>query len=166
MHSPLNALRLPSLNDAGLSGSWQPGSPLPRPMTRPGPSTRNVISLPAVGTRWSRASTISTATVERSSPSAAICKRSGRRTTLAGAPMVSLFQLARPSLFLNRALRARRADTSHSIRCKSCGLLRAVPMFFVLGMAKARNHRACFFFPAIVFHFGLNGDLRACFLNL
>lgn len=56
MDSPQNALRLPSVNDAGLSGSWQLGSPLPRPMSRPGPSTPKVISFRAVGMTCPRAS--------------------------------------------------------------------------------------------------------------
>jgi len=35
----------------------------------------------------------------------------------------------------------------------------------VLGIEEARNHRACFAFVAIIFHLGLDGDLRACFLD-
>ena len=37
IHSLLKALRFPSMNEAGLSGSWQLGSPLPRPNEMPRP---------------------------------------------------------------------------------------------------------------------------------
>jgi len=82
MQSPLKALR----SDA-RSGSWQLGSPLPTPITLPGPATVHVTLLFASGTSRPCASTIATLITARSCPSALIFGRSAvTRILAAGQP--------------------------------------------------------------------------------
>ena len=94
MHSPLKALRLPSLDERGLSDSWQLGSPLPKPIRLLGPVILKPTSLPAIGISRPWASRTSTVMMDKSSPSAAIFCRSVLRASLPGAPVVSRFSIS------------------------------------------------------------------------
>ena len=95
MQRPLKALR-----SVAWSGSWQLGSPLPTPMTAPGPVTANATLLFAVGTGLPCASTICTLTTVTSWPSAVILVRSAVATIFAAGPLVSRFSVSVTRLFL------------------------------------------------------------------
>src|SRR5580700_688765 len=116
MQSPLKALRLLPLSD-----SWQLGSPLPTPISLPGPVIIKATSFDAVGTSRPCASCTSTVTTDRSSPSPEIFARSGRSTIFAGAPVVSRFSVSTtlPSFVPRASITPGTYFTFHST-CELC----------------------------------------------
>ncbi len=79
------------MRDVPLSGSWLVGSPLPTPITFPGPLTVKVTCLSVIGRTRPWASCTSTTHTATSSPSAAISRRSVRSASFAAGPVVSRF---------------------------------------------------------------------------